>query len=228
LQQLTEATGVKLVRNVANLAALKAIVGGAGVDRELCWVEGLGLFFYDSAGATAADNVMVVQPDSGGGRWYHAAYAAKGVADGLSAYGTRVVWAGALEGSSSAALMTTGVNNGSGTVTLDIVGLPTIFTNDVVRFSGTFDIFRTAGALAGDDAKIYYKTALGDPWTQIQSITLYGKIDQGQAISFQGSFTAGGTVPTNIYIGFSAGAVAGVTVDVYGPAIYQVAVSRSV
>ncbi len=72
LQQLTESSGVKLVRSAASLAALKALTGMA--DKELCWVEGLGLFFYDSGSAVTADDSMVVQPDTGSGRWLHSAY----------------------------------------------------------------------------------------------------------------------------------------------------------
>lgn len=84
LQQILEASGVKLVRNAANLAALKALTVGSTYDQQVCWVEGLGLFFYDYGSSATPDNVMVVQPDAGGGRWIHAAYAARGANYGLA------------------------------------------------------------------------------------------------------------------------------------------------
>lgn len=82
LQQLAEVTGVKLVRNVANLAALKALTGMA--DREVCWVEGLGLFFYDSGAAVVGNDVTIVFPTSGPGAWIHATNATRGVANGVA------------------------------------------------------------------------------------------------------------------------------------------------
>jgi hypothetical protein len=84
LQQILENSGIKIVRNAASLSALKALTVGSTYDQQVCWVEGLGLFFYDYGASTTPDNAMVVQPDAGGGRWIHAAYAARGANYGLA------------------------------------------------------------------------------------------------------------------------------------------------
>ncbi len=82
LQQLTESSGVKLVRSVSNVSAMEALTGMA--DREICWVEGLGLYFYDSGSAVSANSITIVQPSSGGGRWFHASYAIRGSSYGVA------------------------------------------------------------------------------------------------------------------------------------------------
>lgn len=76
--------GVKHVRLLADIAALQAVVGGAGVDGECAYVDSVdGLYVYNSASSTAADGNWVVQPSSGGGRWFRHDYALLNVANGI-------------------------------------------------------------------------------------------------------------------------------------------------
>jgi hypothetical protein len=73
--------GVNRVRTVVNLAALQSLTGMVDGDVALC--VPLGIFRFYAANASAPDNVMIVAPNVGTGRWRHVALDLKGVANGL-------------------------------------------------------------------------------------------------------------------------------------------------
>jgi len=58
-----------LLSPVQNLAALKAVSVSAGIDKYMIHVEDMGLFRYDAQSAATADDINVVAPNSGSGRW---------------------------------------------------------------------------------------------------------------------------------------------------------------
>lgn len=60
-------SAVNRLATVANLAALKAITGQRNEDYTTA--KGLGLYQFDSSSALAPDNLLVVAPDVGTGRW---------------------------------------------------------------------------------------------------------------------------------------------------------------
>lgn len=68
---LTEAVSSanKIITPVANLAGLKAIVTSAMPDSVVIECKALGLFRFDGASTLANDNLSVVQPTTGIGRW---------------------------------------------------------------------------------------------------------------------------------------------------------------
>jgi hypothetical protein len=84
LQQLCEASGVKIVRSVANITALRALTGMA--NQELCLVGNVGLYTFDNVGTDADFAPYVVVPTSGPGRWRNAVwqYVDAGGASGTS------------------------------------------------------------------------------------------------------------------------------------------------
>ena len=86
----TFAAGVPIIRNVATIAALKALSTSGLADASVCVVKDptitgntisrLGLFVYDSSSTTAecpipgiVDGYIVVTPNSGTGRWINVA-----------------------------------------------------------------------------------------------------------------------------------------------------------
>ncbi len=88
LKALVETTGVKIVRSVASLAALKALTGMA--HREIVLMDdatlGFHLFAYHSTATNTPDDVLIVQPTVGGGRWFTALLSGIGVPNGLAIY----------------------------------------------------------------------------------------------------------------------------------------------
>lgn len=59
----------KIITPVANLAALKAIVTTTTPDSVIIECKSLGLFRFDSSSTLANDNLSVIQPTTGIGRW---------------------------------------------------------------------------------------------------------------------------------------------------------------
>jgi hypothetical protein len=74
--------GVDRVRSVANLAALQALTGM--VDGDVVNCVSLGFFRFHATDATSANNVTIVAPGVGSGRWRHVAVDLRGVANGLA------------------------------------------------------------------------------------------------------------------------------------------------
>lgn len=74
--------GVTKIRTVADIAALKAITGQATGDHAI--VKDRGLFEFDAAAALSTDDVNVVQPTAGGGRWQLSVRALRGTINGLA------------------------------------------------------------------------------------------------------------------------------------------------
>lgn len=83
-------TGVKIWRTVADIAALKALTGMA--QNEIVLVgdvaSGFNLFAYHASAAVTGDDVLIVTPTSGVGRWLTVLYQALGVANGIAVYNT--------------------------------------------------------------------------------------------------------------------------------------------
>lgn len=75
-------SGVNRVRTVANLAALQALTGM--VDGDVANCVSLGFFRFHATDATSANNVTIVAPGVGSGRWRHVAVDLRGVANGLA------------------------------------------------------------------------------------------------------------------------------------------------
>lgn len=80
LKALVDA-GVLKVRSLANVAALKAVAGQATGDHRV--VKDLGLFEFDGGSSATSDDVTVVTPTVGGGRWLHVNRGAR-VANGFA------------------------------------------------------------------------------------------------------------------------------------------------
>lgn len=81
LRAILETTGAKLLRSVADVAALKALTGMASGEVAIV-ASSDAAYVYDSGSALASDDVLVVTPTTAPGRWKHVA---RGVAD--TAYG---------------------------------------------------------------------------------------------------------------------------------------------
>lgn len=62
-------SGVLRIRSVASVTALKALTGHTTGDHAT--VKDLGLYQFDASSALTANDVTVVQPTVGGGRWLH-------------------------------------------------------------------------------------------------------------------------------------------------------------
>lgn len=75
-------TGAKRIDSATDIAALRAKTGMSTGDD--CLVGTYGLYSYDAASNLAADNVLVVQPTTGGGRWLNALATLRGLALGLA------------------------------------------------------------------------------------------------------------------------------------------------
>lgn len=88
LYALTASTGVKIVRSVGSLAALKALA--TMTHGELCVMYdatiGIHLFFYHSTATTPGTDTLVVEPGSGVGRWFSCVTSGVGSANGLALY----------------------------------------------------------------------------------------------------------------------------------------------
>jgi len=59
----------RIVGPLANLAALKALAEAGRSDNTMVLVDGLGIYKFDSGSAAAGDDLNVVVPDAGTGRW---------------------------------------------------------------------------------------------------------------------------------------------------------------
>lgn len=69
LKTLTETTGVQKIRSVADNAALKALTGMASGD-VVKQDDIRVIYVYDSGSATPEHNGIIVEPTTGGGRWF--------------------------------------------------------------------------------------------------------------------------------------------------------------
>jgi hypothetical protein len=85
--------GLKRVQTVRNITALKALTPKATGDVCLVWDVATGsligldpvLFRYDANGVGTSDDVNLVTPDAGGGRWVSMFYGRRGQANGIAA-----------------------------------------------------------------------------------------------------------------------------------------------
>jgi hypothetical protein len=86
LKAFFDESGVKKVRNVVQVSDLKALTGMA--DKEVAWVAAMAApYIYLASSIAAADDIFVVQPNSGGGRWVHPGYTIyllRGAANGFA------------------------------------------------------------------------------------------------------------------------------------------------
>lgn len=69
LKTLTETTGIQKIKTVADNAALKALTGMATGD-VVKQTDIRVIYVYDSGSATAEHNGIIVEPTTGGGRWF--------------------------------------------------------------------------------------------------------------------------------------------------------------
>lgn len=74
--------GVTKIRTVADITALKALTGQATGDHAI--VKDRGLFEFDSASALSTDDVNIVQPTAGTGRWQLSVHALRGTINGIA------------------------------------------------------------------------------------------------------------------------------------------------
>ena len=61
--------GVQIIRQVADVAALKAIGSGSRANKDVAIIPSQGLYVFDSSSSATGDDVNVIQPTSGTGRW---------------------------------------------------------------------------------------------------------------------------------------------------------------
>lgn len=75
-------SGVLRLRSVASIAALKGVTGQTTGDHAA--VKDLGIFQFDAASALSSDDVNVVTPTAGGGRWLLIVRGLRGIANGIA------------------------------------------------------------------------------------------------------------------------------------------------
>lgn len=69
LDLVTSGMARGLLDPVQNLAALKALTVSAGIDKYMINVEDMGMFRYDAQSSATSDDVYIVTPTVGAGRW---------------------------------------------------------------------------------------------------------------------------------------------------------------
>ncbi len=74
--------GVVAIRNVANLAALKALTGM--LTGQAAYVKGYGTYLYVDPDATADSSPWAIEPTSGSGCWFHSLYSQQDAASGVA------------------------------------------------------------------------------------------------------------------------------------------------
>ena len=81
-----DADGAKRIRTVADVAALKAIAGADRADKDVAIVlgTGSGVYLFSAGSTVAGDDMNVVQPTSGTGRWIHVDYFRRGWDNGVA------------------------------------------------------------------------------------------------------------------------------------------------
>lgn len=145
-----QATGVPRVRSVSSIAALKAVTGQTTGDHVV--VKDLGFFQFEAAAVLTSDDVNIVTPTVGGGRWLLNTRALRGAINGLASLdATARVPAAQLRGQ-LVSTGTTGVTSfsggtASGSESNAIASLftPSLVVGQVFEVHGSFFCSRTSG-----------------------------------------------------------------------------------